>query len=49
MGSGHLDKAALISAVGDSVWAKTAGFEVRCLPPRERDSSFDAGKTGVQI
>ncbi|KFY21089.1 hypothetical protein V491_03170 [Pseudogymnoascus sp. VKM F-3775] len=29
VGSGHLDKAALISAVGDSVWAKTAGFEVK--------------------
>lgn len=49
MGSGHLDKAALISAAGDSVWAKTPGFEVRRLPPREGDPSFDARKTGMRI
>ncbi|ELR03643.1 profilin, required for normal timing of actin polymerization in response to thermal stress [Pseudogymnoascus destructans] len=29
VGSGHADKAALISAAGDSVWAKTEGFEVK--------------------
>ncbi|KFZ11393.1 hypothetical protein V501_04803 [Pseudogymnoascus sp. VKM F-4519 (FW-2642)] len=35
VGSGHADKAALISAAGDSVWAKTPGFEVK---PEEMQS-----------
>lgn len=29
MGSGHADKAAIVSAAGDSVWAKSADFDVR--------------------
>ena len=29
VGSGHADKAAIVSAAGDSVWAKSADFEVR--------------------
>ena len=50
VGSGHADKAALISAAGDSVWAKTPGFEVRTPPPpRVGGSSLDAGGTGIQI
>ncbi|KFY93226.1 hypothetical protein V500_03839 [Pseudogymnoascus sp. VKM F-4518 (FW-2643)] len=28
VGSGHADKAAIVSAAGDSVWAKSAGFEI---------------------
>lgn len=32
MGSGHADKAAIVSAAGDSVWAKSANFEVRPGP-----------------
>ncbi|KFY15127.1 hypothetical protein V492_02209, partial [Pseudogymnoascus sp. VKM F-4246] len=28
VGTGHLDKAAIVSIAGDSVWAKSAGFEV---------------------
>lgn len=32
MGSGHLDKAAIVSAAGDSVWAKSTDFEVRTAP-----------------
>jgi hypothetical protein len=30
VGTGHLDKAAIVSAAGDSVWAQTPGFTV-CL------------------
>ncbi|KAK0751086.1 profilin [Schizothecium vesticola] len=29
VGSGHIDKAAIISAAGDSVWATTPGFDVK--------------------
>lgn len=29
VGSGHVDKGAIYSAAGDSVWATSAGFEVR--------------------
>ncbi|OIW32408.1 Profilin/allergen [Coniochaeta ligniaria NRRL 30616] len=29
VGSGHLDKAAIISAAGDSAWATTAGFTLK--------------------
>lgn len=29
VGSGHLDKAAIISAAGDSVWAASAGFTLK--------------------
>jgi hypothetical protein len=29
VGSGHIDKAAIISAAGDSVWATSSGFTVR--------------------
>lgn len=29
VGSGHLDKAAIISAAGDSVWASTSGFTLK--------------------
>lgn len=29
MKSGHIDKAAIISVAGDSVWASSAGFTVR--------------------
>jgi len=29
VGSGHLDKAAIISAAGDSTWAATGGFTVQ--------------------
>ncbi|KAL1866113.1 hypothetical protein VTK73DRAFT_4906 [Phialemonium thermophilum] len=29
VGSGHIDKAAIISAAGDSTWASTPGFEVK--------------------
>lgn len=32
VGSGHVDKAAIVSAAGDSVWAATAGFTVRYPP-----------------
>jgi profilin len=32
VGSGHADKAAIVSAAGDSVWAKSANFEVRPGP-----------------
>lgn len=31
VGTGHVDKAAIISAAGDSVWAASPGFDVR--PP----------------
>jgi profilin len=31
VGSGHLDKAAIFGAAGDSVWAQTAGYTVRGL------------------
>jgi hypothetical protein len=27
--TGHVDKAAIVSAAGDSIWAKSEGFEVR--------------------
>lgn len=47
VGSGHSDKAALISAAGDSVWAKTPGFEVRTPAPRIGGLSLDAGRTGI--
>ncbi|KAK7747764.1 profilin, required for normal timing of actin polymerization in response to thermal stress [Diatrype stigma] len=33
VGSGHIDKAAIISAAGDSVWAATSGFSVLNHPP----------------
>lgn len=46
MGSGHADKAALVSAAGDSVWAKTPGFEVRTLLQCIGGSILDAGGTG---
>ncbi|KAK3339372.1 profilin [Neurospora tetraspora] len=29
VGTGHIDKAAIISAAGDSTWAVTPGFEVK--------------------
>ena len=29
VGSGHLDKAAIISAAGDSAWSSTAGFSLK--------------------
>ncbi|KAI6783386.1 putative profilin [Emericellopsis cladophorae] len=29
VGTGHVDKAALISAAGDSVWATSSGFDVK--------------------
>ncbi|KAK4134368.1 hypothetical protein BT67DRAFT_381193, partial [Trichocladium antarcticum] len=29
VGSGHIDKACIISAAGDSTWAATAGFTVK--------------------
>ncbi|KAI2618851.1 profilin [Hypoxylon sp. NC1633] len=29
VGSGHLDKAAIISVAGDSVWATSTGFTVK--------------------
>jgi len=29
VGSGHVDKGALVSAAGDSVWAKSEGFEIK--------------------
>ncbi|OAA64248.1 profilin [Niveomyces insectorum RCEF 264] len=29
VGSGHIDKAAIISAAGDSVWASSPGFTVK--------------------
>ncbi|KAI0482459.1 profilin [Xylariaceae sp. FL0804] len=29
VGSGHLDKAAIISVAGDSVWATSAGFTIK--------------------
>ncbi|KAJ9143981.1 Profilin [Coniochaeta hoffmannii] len=29
VGSGHLDKAAIISAAGDSVWSASAGFTLK--------------------
>ncbi|KAI1409098.1 profilin [Hypoxylon sp. FL1857] len=29
VGSGHIDKAAIISVAGDSVWAASAGFTVK--------------------
>ena len=28
VGSGHVDKAAIVSAAGDSVWAESPGFKV---------------------
>ena len=49
MGSGHADKAAIVSAAGDSVWAKSAGFEVRTLPPRAGVLSLDTGGIGKLI
>ena len=49
MGSGDADKAALVSAAGDSVWAKTAGFEVRILQPCVESLSLDAGEAGSRI
>jgi len=33
VGSGHIDKAAIISAAGDSTWSASSGFEVREEPP----------------
>ncbi|KAH6958631.1 profilin [Fusarium avenaceum] len=29
VGTGHIDKAALVSAAGDSVWATSTGFELK--------------------
>ncbi|CAP70402.1 uncharacterized protein PODANS_3_4810, partial [Podospora anserina S mat+] len=29
VGSGHIDKAAIVSAAGDSTWAANPGFTVR--------------------
>ncbi|KAI0017270.1 profilin [Xylariomycetidae sp. FL0641] len=29
VGSGHVDKAAIISVAGDSVWASTSGFTIK--------------------
>ncbi|KAI1828675.1 profilin [Xylaria intraflava] len=29
VGSGHIDKAAIVSAAGDSVWATSAGFTIQ--------------------
>ncbi|XXG94423.1 profilin, required for normal timing of actin polymerization in response to thermal stress [Hypoxylon texense] len=29
VGSGHIDKGAIISAAGDSVWASSAGFTIK--------------------
>ncbi|KAI3329053.1 Profilin/allergen [Xylariaceae sp. AK1471] len=29
VGSGHIDKAAIVSAAGDSVWATSAGFNIQ--------------------
>lgn len=34
VGTGHLDKAAIISIAGDSVWATSSGFTVRLHPRR---------------
>lgn len=33
VGTGHLDKGAIISAAGDSTWAATSGFTVRLTLP----------------
>jgi profilin len=32
VGSGHVDKGAIYSVKGDSVWASSAGFSVRATP-----------------
>ena len=33
VGTGHIDKAAIISAAGDSTWAASSGFTVMPSPP----------------
>ena len=33
VGSGQVDKAAIVSAAGDSVWAQSTGFDVCLTPP----------------
>ncbi|KAI0177870.1 profilin [Pestalotiopsis sp. NC0098] len=48
VGSGHLDKGAIISAAGDSVWATSAGFTIK--PEEQKElasilSGAEAAKT----
>jgi profilin len=47
VGSGHVDKAAIISAAGDGVWANSAGFD---LKPEEMKviSSIVGGNEGAR-
>jgi hypothetical protein len=41
VGSGHLDKAAIFGAAGDSVWAQTPGYKVRGLTTSPVGSTRD--------
>ncbi|KAM0241541.1 hypothetical protein ACHAPQ_009938 [Fusarium lateritium] len=47
VGSGHIDKGALVSAAGDSVWATSPGFE---LKPEEMKaiSAIVSGDSGAK-
>ncbi|KAI1779757.1 Profilin/allergen [Hypoxylon cercidicola] len=47
VGSGHLDKGAIISAAGDSVWATSAGFTVK--PEEMQNLVAILNKTGGAV
>ena len=55
VGSGHADKAAIVSAAGDSVWATSPNFEVSFLGfskfqywRRERHFEFPSMDTALE-
>ncbi|KFX88571.1 hypothetical protein V495_08198 [Pseudogymnoascus sp. VKM F-4514 (FW-929)] len=49
VGSGDADKAALVSAAGDSVWAKTAGFEVSPTEMKNIVAALAGGKAADEL
>jgi len=49
IGTGNVDKAAIFSAAGDSVWATSAGFQVSPQEMQEVVGAYkDPGKDGVK-
>jgi hypothetical protein len=49
VGTGQIDKAAIISAAGDSVWATTSGFTVRNILSHEGSDAEAGGRLSKMI
>jgi len=49
VGSGHVDKAAIVSAAGDSVWASTPGFTISPEEMKEVVATLAGGEAVDKI